>query len=101
MSLRSSLASMPRARRSFILFWTAILMLTLAFQYAAAASPGSALAVEGCDSFAVWTTNAAGDRVDQNIYASKPEVWLNGGPDKGPGLTPGTTLYYQVREPNG
>ena len=30
---------MPRTRRGLVLFWTAILMLTLAFQYAAAAAP--------------------------------------------------------------
>ena len=36
---------MPRTRRALVLFWTAILMLTLAFQYAAAAAPSGVLAV--------------------------------------------------------
>src|SRR6476659_3292554 len=102
MSLRGSMSLMPRTRRGFVLFLTAVLMLTLAFQYAAAATPGSALAsVEGCDSFAIYTTNAAGDRVNQNHYDSKPEVYLNGGPSHGVGLTAGTKLYYQVQEPDG
>jgi uncharacterized repeat protein (TIGR01451 family) len=76
--------------------------MTLAFQYAAAATPGSALAaVEGCDSFAIYTTDVNGDTVNQNHYASKPEVYLNGGPSKGVGLVAGTKLYYQVQEPDG
>src|SRR6187401_2881480 len=67
MSLRGSLALRPRTRRAFVLFWTAILIMTLAFQYAAAATPRSALAaVEGCDSFAIWTTDVNGDTVNQN-----------------------------------
>jgi uncharacterized repeat protein (TIGR01451 family) len=102
MSLRTSLASMPRAKRGFNLFWTAILMLTLAFQYAAVATPRTALAaVEGCDSFAIWTTDVNGDTVNQNHYESKPEVYLNGGPDHGVGLVADTKLYYQVQEPDG
>ena len=44
MSQRGSLALIPRTKKGFVLFWTAILMLTLAFQYAAAATPQSALA---------------------------------------------------------
>src|SRR6185503_2065611 len=101
MSPRGSLALMPRTKRGLVLFWTAILMMTLAFQYAAAAIPGSALATDGCDSFAIWTTDVNGDTVNQNHYASKPEVYLNGGPDHGTGLDAGTTLYYQVQEPDG
>ena len=101
MSPRGSLALMPRTKRAVVLFWTAILIMTLAFQYAAAATPGSALAAEGCDSFAIYTTDVNGDAVNQNHYASKPEVYLNGGPSKGVGLTAGTKLYYQVREPDG
>src|SRR6476620_5070849 len=103
MSLLGSMSLMPRTRRGFVLFLTAVLMLTLAFQYAAAASPGSALAggSEGCDSFAIYTTDVNGDTVNQNHYASKPEVYLNGGPSHGVGLTAGTKLYYQVQEPAG
>ena len=64
MSLRGSMSLMPRTRRGFVLFLTAVLMLTLAFQYAAAVTPGSALAaVEGCDSFAIYTTDVNGDTV--------------------------------------
>ena len=67
MSQRGSLALMSRSRRGLVLFWTAILIMTLAFQYAAAASPGSALAaVEGCDSFAIYTTDVNGDAVNAN-----------------------------------
>src|SRR6478752_7280541 len=100
MSLRGSMSLMPRTRRGFVLFLTAVLMLTLAFQYAAAATPGSALATE-CQSFAICTTDANGDTNNQNQYESKPEVYLNGGPGPSGTLTAGTTIYYRVEEPDG
>src|SRR5688572_25444067 len=102
MTPRGSLALMPRTKRGLVLFWTAILMMTLAFQYAVAATPGSALAVEGCDSFAIYTTTRTGEPVNANHYASKPEVYLNGGPNSQEDALPeGTVIYYQVQEPDG
>ncbi len=96
-----SLALMPRTRRGFVLFWTAILMLTLAFQYAAAASPRSALATE-CDPFSIQTSDVNGGPVNQNHYAAKTDVYLQGGPDSGGDFLPaGTVIYFQVQEPDG
>jgi len=98
-----SLALMPRTRRGLVLFWTAIVMLTLAFQYAAAAAPKGALATGNeCDPFSIQTSDVNGGPVNENHYASKPEVYLQGGPDSGGDFLPGGTLvYYQVQEPNG
>ena len=101
MSQRGSLALIPRTKKGFVLFWTAILMLTLAFQYAAATTPKGVLASAVCDSFAIFTTDANGDTNNQNQYASKPEVYLNGGPGPSGTLTEGTTVYYRVEEPDG
>jgi len=52
---------------------------------------------------AIWTTDASGNPVDQNIYPSKCSVYLNGGPKPGTGgkgLPPGD-YYYQVTDPAG
>ena len=65
---------MPRTRRGLVFFWTALFMLTIALQYAAAAAPKTALATEQeCFSFAIFTTDVNGTN-NENHYASKPEV---------------------------
>ena len=51
---------------------------------------------------AIWTTDGSGNPVNQNIYESRLDVWLNGGPKSAQfqGLPDG--LYYvQVTAPNG
>lgn len=104
MSRPGSLALLPRTKKGLVLFWTAILILSVAFQYAAAASPKSALAASAnfCNSFSIQTSDANGGPVNQNHYGSKPEVYLQGGPDSGEDTLPaGTVVYYQVQEPNG
>ena len=68
-------------------------VLTLMFSVSAVAK----------DTGHIFTTNTAGQTVDQNIYPSKSDVWLTGGPNNcnsGAGLTEG---YYefQVTTPDG
>ena len=95
-------ARRPRTRNGFVLFWVALFALSILMQYAGAIAPQRALAAGDCDSFAIFTTDAAGDTNNQNHYESKPEVFLNGGPTSaGGGLTAGTVIYYQVQEPDG
>src|SRR5262245_31234719 len=100
MPSRGSLALLPRTRRGLVLFWTALFMLSIGLQYAAAMAPRTALATE-CQSFAIQTTDKDGNAVNQNHFASKPEVYLNGGPGPSGTLTPGTVIYYQTQEPDG
>lgn len=52
---------------------------------------------------AIWTTNGTGGTVDQNIYALKEDVYLNGGPNnvKASGLDPDFDYYFQVTDPSG
>ena len=51
---------------------------------------------------AIWTTDSTGARINQNIYDSKLDVYLNGGPksSKAPGLPDGY-YYVKVTAPNG
>ena len=51
---------------------------------------------------AIYTTNGDGERVNQNLYASKSDVYLNGGPQNAnsQGLPDGT-YFYQVTDPSG
>src|ERR1051325_6321407 len=52
---------------------------------------------------AIFTTNGAGQTVDQNLYPNKADVYLSGGPNNcksGSGLTDGT-YNFQVTTPNG
>lgn len=50
----------------------------------------------------IWTSNATGQTVNQNIYASADAVYLNGGPQNcnGTGLPDGD-YYFQVTIPSG
>ncbi len=52
---------------------------------------------------AIFTTTSTGTTVNGNIYASKSDVYLNGGPQntKDPGLVPDGTYYFQVTDPSG
>ncbi len=100
MSHRGSLALLPRTRKGLVFFWTALFMLSMALQYAAAASPKAALATDECQSFAIFTTDVDGTN-NENHYASKPEVYLNGGPGPSGQLAEGTIIYYRVEEPDG
>ncbi|HWJ03112.1 MAG TPA: hypothetical protein VNU93_05490, partial [Verrucomicrobiae bacterium] len=72
----------------------AVILLTAlaaaAFAFAADPMPG-----------AIWTTDYLGHVVNGNvIYESKPDVYLNGGPDKS-GKLPDGMYYIQVTEPDG
>jgi hypothetical protein len=49
---------------------------------------------------AIWTTDPTCSGVDLNIYASKGDVYLNGGPAHGTHLPPGD-YYVQVTNPSG
>jgi SdrD B-like domain len=50
---------------------------------------------------AVFTTNFGCTGVDLNIYASKTDVYLQGGPDKGGENPPAGSYYVQVTDPSG
>ena len=52
---------------------------------------------------AIWTTDESGDRVNQNIYNSKDDVFLNGGPnnDQGGNSLADGDYYIQVTTPGG
>jgi hypothetical protein len=55
---------------------------------------------------AIYTTLSDGSEVNFNIYASKFDVYLNGGPGKGagsnaPGLVPDGVYVFMVTSPNG
>jgi uncharacterized repeat protein (TIGR01451 family) len=78
----------------------ALFVIAILLQYVVATTP--ALAAGDCNSFAIFTTDAAGNTNNQNQYDSKAEVFLNGGPTSaGGGLAAGTVIYYQVQEPDG
>src|SRR6266481_5286794 len=51
---------------------------------------------------AIFTTNVDASKVNQNLYDTKADVYLSGGPHTcgGVGLTPGT-YYFQVTDPSG
>lgn len=52
---------------------------------------------------AIFTTVADGTTVNGNIYQSKSDVYLNGGPqnENGSGLSPDGLYYFQVTDPSG
>jgi hypothetical protein len=50
---------------------------------------------------AVFTTNSGCSGIDLNIYQTKQDVYLQGGPDKGGETPPPGNYYVQVTEPNG
>src|SRR5947208_658028 len=89
LTLRSNLKQGLQAK----LFFLVCLILTLTLL------PGNAWAnING----AIFTTLGDGTKVNQNLYPSKPAVYLNGGPqnEHSNGLPDGT-YYFQVTDPNG
>jgi hypothetical protein len=54
---------------------------------------------------AIWTTTATGEEVNFNIYDSKEDVYLNGGPGHGSGSNsnglPDGTYVFMVTDPSG
>ena len=54
---------------------------------------------------AIFTTDSTGTAVNKNIYLSKPDVYLDGGPGPGAPLTaaglPDGTYVFQVTDPSG
>ena len=97
MPSRGSLALLPRTKKGLVLFWTALFMLSVALQYAAAMAPQKALAIEG----AVFTSNFDGTGIDLNIYDDKSAVYLTGGPCQGGSHLEDGDYYFQVTSPNG
>ena len=78
-------------------FWTALFMLSIALQYAAAAAPQRALALSG----AIYTSNFDGSIINANIYGSKADVYLTGGPCQGGSHLGADDYYFEVTSPNG
>jgi uncharacterized repeat protein (TIGR01451 family) len=79
-----------------VLFWTALFLLSVGLQYAAAMAPQRTLALSG----AIYTSNFDGTIVNQNHYPTKPDVYLTGGPCQGGShLDPGD-YYFEVSIPN-
>src|SRR3954454_2779886 len=101
MSLPPVAADRSRSRSGVVLLAVALFVLSVLLQYAGAIAPQRALGAEDCDAFAIFTTDPAGNTNNQNHYDSKPEVYLNGGPESAGSLSAGTVLYYQVQEPDG
>jgi hypothetical protein len=61
------------------------------------AIPAEAVSLTG----AIFTTDSTCSGIDLNIYTSKSDVYLDGGPQSnGPSL-PAGSYYVQVTEPNG
>lgn len=52
---------------------------------------------------AIFTSDQAGQPVNQNIYSYAQDVYLNGGPNNNnsSGLPANTTFYFQVTDPSG
>jgi uncharacterized repeat protein (TIGR01451 family) len=99
MPSRGSLALMPRTRRGFVLFWAALLIMSLALQYVSAMAPQRTLAAPLAG--AVFTSNIDGTQIDQNIYDNKSDVYLTGGPCQGGSHLPDGDYYFEVDSPNG
>src|SRR5579871_5416150 len=75
---------------------TALFMTTIVI---ALAGPAIAQNISG----AIYTTFGNGTTVNGNIYPSKDQVYLNGGPQNmhGAGLSPDGDYYFQVTDPSG
>lgn len=52
---------------------------------------------------AIFTTDSAGNSVDQNIYQAPQDVYVNGGPNNSSfhGLPPNEIFYFEVMDPSG
>src|SRR3954469_21212366 len=81
MSLPPVAAEQARSRRGgVVLFAVVLFVLSVLLQYVGAIAPQRALGAQGCDSFAIFTTDPDLKTINKNQYASKTEVYLNGGP---------------------
>jgi fimbrial isopeptide formation D2 family protein len=96
MSSRGSLALIPRTRKGLAFFWAALFILSLALQYAAAASPQRALALSG----AIYSSNFDGSITNANHYPTKPDVYLTGGPCQGGSHLDEGDYYFEIAIPN-
>lgn len=86
--LKGNLIQRLQYKLAFLLCLTAL--VSFAVPAAAAPLPG-----------AIFTTDSTCSGVDLNIYTSKSDVYLDGGPQgNGPSL-PAGSYYVQVTEPNG
>src|SRR6478736_6253940 len=81
------------------LLWRRIILIITAVITIVGAVDESRAALSG----AVFTTNSTGTQVDGNIYVSKDDVYLNGGPQAQNGAAglPDGSYYVKVTEPNG
>jgi hypothetical protein len=77
----------------------AALLLTLALL--AMSAPALAATPEAPITGAIWTTDATGETVNGNIYQSKEDVYLNGGPKKQSGPMKDGDYYVRVTDPSG
>jgi len=77
---------------------TTLALLALLFTLVILDTPRAFASVQG----AVWTTDASGTIVDQNIYVFHTDVYFNGGPQNGQhsGLPDGI-YYFEVTDPSG
>jgi len=73
------------------------LSLLMALLLSLVGSPSSASQITG----AIWTTDSTGTTVNQNIYAAKTDVYLNGGPKNGGAGLPDGFYYCRVTDPSG
>jgi uncharacterized repeat protein (TIGR01451 family) len=96
MSSRGKFAVLPRTKKGVVLFWSALLMFSLALQYVSAASPQGALALSG----AIYTSNFDGTITNANHYDTKPDVYLTGGPCQGGSHLDEGDYYFEVSNPN-
>ena len=80
MSFAPNVALGPADPQGSALFWVALFVLSVSCSTPGRVTP-ACLGGRGCDSFAIYTTTADGEPVNANHYDSKPEVYLNGGPD--------------------
>jgi hypothetical protein len=95
-----SFAADTQTRKGFVLFWAAVFLMSLLFQYGGLVAPRGALA--DSNTGAIWTTDVACGGVDLNVgYQSKTDVYLNGGPNgNGQGLADGF-YWVKVESPSG
>jgi hypothetical protein len=63
--------------------------------------PGFAAPPNSPVSGAIFTTDAGGNPVNQNLYDSKEDVYLNGGPRGGAPEMPNGSYFIQVTDPSG
>ena len=88
MPSRGSIALLPRTRKGLVLFWTALFMLSVALQYAAATMPKAALATDDCESYAIFTSDSTGETNNENFYDRRKTSSLTAVPRVQVGTSP-------------